>query len=75
MDIGAFKELRQPVFVFNGLIWYTIIANHGICQDQNLTAIRRVCQGFRVANHARIEDNFTRSGSVGAKRIAFNWMR
>lgn len=61
----TFKPLGQSQVIFfirrNSIIAHQWIGNH-----ENLTCIRRICQGFRICHHASVENHFTgnRCGST-----------
>ena len=46
------------MFVLNGVVRHSVVANQGIRQDQNLASIGRIRECFGVSHHARIEDDF-----------------
>lgn len=43
LEMGRFKISQKAVFI-SGRRWHTVIANQWLREDQDLTAIRGVCQ-------------------------------
>jgi len=72
VNVIGLEIFGQIVFISNIIIRNSIVSNERVSQDQNLTAVRRICQGFRVSHHARVKDNFSGNRSGGSKGPAFN---
>lgn len=62
LEVGRFEVLQKAARVFGGG-WNTIVTNQRLGENQDLTPVRRVSQGFRITNQGGGEDGL--SGDVG----------
>lgn len=66
LNVGGFKVLEEVVLValFRG---DSVVANQGLGEDEDLTAVGRVGHGLGVSDEGRGKDSLARDVSIGAK--------
>jgi hypothetical protein len=69
LEMWGFKISEQAMLV-TGRRWDTIVANEGLCENQNLTAVGRVGHGLRISNQGGSEHSFARDVGLRTKRLA-----
>jgi hypothetical protein len=67
VNVVAFKMEWQTVLIHDGIVRNTVVSNQGVGEHEDLTAIRRISQGFWVTNHARVKDDFSRHVDGGSE--------
>lgn len=72
MNGAALKVERQSVGIDHGFVRDPVIANERIGEDEDLAAIGRIGQGFGIADHAGVEDDFAGGGNGGPEGAPFN---
>jgi hypothetical protein len=60
VNVVAFEKEWQTVLILHGIVRNTVVSNQGIRENEDLTTIGRIRQGFGITNHARVEDDFSR---------------
>ena len=68
VDVIRLKVLGQAVVVDYRLVGDAVVADEGVGQDEDLTAVRRVGEGLRVADHAGVEHHLAGDRGVGPER-------
>ena len=53
----AFVPFFEVIFSF-AMAGNAVVTDQGVSADENLAAIRRVGEGFRIAHHAGVENHF-----------------
>lgn len=68
LEVGRFEILEQPkVVLLKGR--HTIVANQWLGEDQNLSTVGGIRQGFGVADQRGGEDGFTRDVGASSERL------